>query len=106
MIAEVLALRDGVIFAKLRGMMRVMMEVDCKEVVDLWDSRFGSRAVVAPILQEIGGLASSFISFDIKHVIRSANTPAHLCAEHALHSGGLELLDVFPHELPCYQSFG
>jgi hypothetical protein len=83
MIAEALALRDGVIFAKLRGFSRVVMEVDCLEIVDLWDSRAGSRAVVAPILQEIEGLSSSFSSFVIQHVIRTSNTLAHLCAKHA-----------------------
>ena len=88
MIAEALSLRDGVIFAKLRGFSRVVMEVDCLEVVNLWDSRAVSRSVVAPILQEIEGLASSFISFVIKHVMRSANIPAHLCARHAC---GLEV---------------
>jgi hypothetical protein len=78
-----MALRDGVIFAKLRGFSRVVMEVDCLEIVDLWDSRAGSRAVIAPILQEIEGLLFSFISFRIQHVIRSSNTLAHLCAKHA-----------------------
>ena len=63
MIAEALALRDGVIFAKLRGFTRVVMEVDCLEVVNLWDSRVVSRSVVAPILLEIEGLALSFTSF-------------------------------------------
>ncbi|KAK1652130.1 hypothetical protein QYE76_069935 [Lolium multiflorum] len=38
LIAEALALRDGVIFAKLRGFTRVLVETDCKEVVDFWDS--------------------------------------------------------------------
>jgi hypothetical protein len=83
LIAEALALRDGVIFAKLRGFTRVLMETDCKEVVDFWESRTGSRAVIAPIIQEIEGLVSSFLSFDVSHVMRSANTPAHLCAKHA-----------------------
>jgi hypothetical protein len=59
------------------------METDCKEVVDLWDSRVGSRAIIAPILQEIEGLVFSFSSFIIQHVIRMANTPAHLCAKRA-----------------------
>ena len=83
LIAEALALRDGVVFATLRGFPRVMMEVDCKVLVDAWDSRSGSRAVIAPILQEIEGLSSSFSSFVIQHVPRSSNTLAHLCAKHA-----------------------
>jgi hypothetical protein len=35
LIAEALVLGDGVIFVKLRGFTRVVMETDCKEVVDL-----------------------------------------------------------------------
>jgi hypothetical protein len=97
MIAEALALRDGVIFVKLRGFTRVVMETDCKEVVDLWDSRAGSRAIIAPILQEVEGLVFSFSSFIIQHVIRMANTPVHLCAKHACTFDGDELL-------VCYSS--
>lgn len=82
-IGETLALRDGVIFAKLRGFSHVIMETDCLEVVNLWNSRHNSRSVVAPVLVEIGELASSFDSFCIQHVMRSANVPAHLCAKHA-----------------------
>ena len=81
LVAEALALRDGVIFAKLRGYLKVVMETDCLEVVNLWNSRHGSRAAVAPILQEIGELVSSFSSFTIQHVMRSANNSAHLCAK-------------------------
>jgi hypothetical protein len=42
-----------------------------------------SRSVVAPIMAEIEGLASLFSSFAIKHVIRAANSPAHLCVKFA-----------------------
>jgi hypothetical protein len=81
--AEALALRDGVIFGKLRGFSRVILEVDCLELVQLWNSRQFSRSIIAPILLEIGGLASSFDYFDIHHVMRQSNTSAHLCAKHA-----------------------
>jgi hypothetical protein len=57
----------------------VLMETDCKEVVDF---RTGSRDVIAPIIQEIEGLAFSFLSFDVSHVMRSANTHVHICAKH------------------------
>jgi hypothetical protein len=33
LIAETLAIRDGVIFAKLRGFTRVVLETDCLEAV-------------------------------------------------------------------------
>jgi hypothetical protein len=83
LIAEAMSLREGVIFAKLRGFSRVVFEVDCLEVVNLWNSRAASRSVVAPILLDIEGLASNFTYFVIQHVKRPANVPAHLCAKYA-----------------------
>ncbi|XBI75704.1 hypothetical protein VPH35_069040 [Triticum aestivum] len=72
------------------------METDCLEAVNLWNSRHTDRSVIAPILDEIGELAFSFTSFfaeilsiysftsfTIQHVMRSANSPAHLCAKRA-----------------------
>jgi hypothetical protein len=81
MIAEALSLRDGVIFAQLRAFSRVVMEVDCLEIVNLWDSRAVSRSVITPVLLDIEGLASSFTSFIIQHVKRFSNMSAHLCAK-------------------------
>jgi hypothetical protein len=81
LIAEVLALRDGVIFAQLRGYSDVVMEIDCLEIVNLWNSRRDCLSVVAPVLHEIGELVPSFNSFVIQHIPRSANLPAHLCAK-------------------------
>jgi hypothetical protein len=78
-----MALREGAIFANLRGFSRVVLETDCKEAVDLWISRHGSRSTVAPILLEIGELALNFSSFRIQHVPRTANHSAHLCAKFA-----------------------
>ena len=83
LIAEALSLREGVLFARLRGYAHVILESDCLEIVNLWNTRHGSRSVVAPLLVEIGEHALSFDSFVIQHVNRSANLPAHLCAKHA-----------------------
>ena len=82
-VAEALALREGVIFAQLRGFSHVVMEVDCLEVVNLWSSRDSSRAIVAPILDEIREKSLSFISFSLRHVSREVNTLADLCAKKA-----------------------
>ena len=82
-ICETLALRDGVIFANLRGFTHVIMETDCLEIVNLWKNRHNSLSVVAPLLLEVGELALAFDLFDVQHVNRSANLPAHLCAKHA-----------------------
>jgi hypothetical protein len=61
----------------------VVMETDCLEIVNLWNSHHGSRVAVAPILHEIGELVTCFTSFIIQHVLRLANNSAHLCAKHA-----------------------
>jgi hypothetical protein len=97
LIAEAMALHEGVVFAQLRGFSRVVFEVDCLEVVHLWDSRAVSRSVVAPILLDIEGLALNFISFVIQHVNRTANTSAHLCAKQACMQDDTECwMDLVP----------
>ena len=83
LIAEAMSIREGVRFANLRGFQEVIIETDCLEVVELWKNRHNSFAVVAPLFYEIGELATVFSYFDILHVIRSANYPAHLCAKRA-----------------------
>src|SRR4051812_36121599 len=83
MITESLALRDGVIYANLQGLTHVIMETDCLEVVNLWNTRHNDRSVVVPLLLEIAELSTTFISFVIQHVSRSANVPTHLCVKRA-----------------------
>ena len=62
----------------------MVLESDNLEIVNLWNSRQTSRAVVAPILVEIGEHVPSFKSFVVQHVSRAANVPAHLCAKQAI----------------------
>jgi hypothetical protein len=59
------------------------MEMDCLELVQLWNDRHNFRSIMAPLLLEIGELAICFTTFTIQHVIRTANYPAHLCAKRA-----------------------
>ena len=59
-IGERLALREGVIFANLRGFSHVIMETDCLEIVNLWKTRHYSLSAVALVLLKIEELASSF----------------------------------------------
>ena len=76
-------MKEGVIFARLRGFTEVTLETDCLETVTLWNNRYDDRSIVAPILAEIRELCLNFSSFVIQHVIRAANGPAHLCAKRA-----------------------
>ena len=80
---EAIAIHEGVKFAKQRGSTHVIMETDCLEVVSLWNTRHNTRSIVAPILDEIEELARDFSLFEIQHVMRTANIPAHLCAKRA-----------------------
>jgi hypothetical protein len=83
LIAGCLSLRDGVLFAQLRGLTHVIMETDCLEIMNLWNHRCNSFSIVAPILLEIRELASVFNIFAILHVPRMTNVSAHLCANRA-----------------------
>lgn len=83
LVAEATAVREGVIVATLRGFARVEIETDSLEVVNLWKSRRISRSVIAPLLLDIEELAATLVSFDVVHVRRHANVPAHLSAQQA-----------------------
>ena len=61
----------------------MILESDCLEIVNLWNTRHGSCLAVAPLVVDFGEHALSFDSFVIQHVNRSINLPAHLCARHA-----------------------
>jgi hypothetical protein len=87
LIVEALALREGVIFANLRGFQNMVLEMDCLEVVNLWNTRHGSRTIVASIIQEIGELVLSFSSISIQHVMRFFSERSIKCW-HSLMSRG------------------
>ena len=99
LIAEALALRDGVVFAHLSGYEKVVFETDNLEIVNLWNLRHSDRAVVAPILSEIREHVPSFKSFVIQHVGRSANVSAHLCAKQA---STLDVTDCWLESSPSF----
>jgi hypothetical protein len=63
----------------------VVMETDCLEMVNLWNTRYSCCSVVAPVLEEVGELVGNFNSFLVQHIPRSANHSAHLCAKLALY---------------------
>ena len=99
LIMEGLSLRDGVRFASLRGFSHVIMETDRLEMVTLWTTHHNSHSIVAPLLVEIGELCNNFTLFDIQHVNRSANVPAHLCAKRAC---TLNVTDSWLEETPSF----
>jgi hypothetical protein len=89
-IAELLALREGMIFAQLRGFSHVVMEIDCLELVNIWKSRGNSHSIATPILEELEEISASFASLTVTHIGRSCNVPAHQCARLACSLDGTE----------------
>jgi ribonuclease HI len=69
LITECMAVRDGVLFAKIQGLTHVIMETDCLKVVNRWNTHYNSHSIVAPLSVEIGELAFSFTRFNIQHVM-------------------------------------
>ena len=74
--AELLAFREGVIFAQ-----HVNLEVDSMKLVNLWNLCSNSGSIFAPILKELEAVVHSFIYFWVTHVGRNLNLPAHMCAQ-------------------------
>jgi hypothetical protein len=73
----------------------VVMETDSLELVNLWKNRATQRSELAPILYDIQEKVSSFASFSVVHVSRSANQAAHACASFAV-SSAFEVWVEFP----------
>jgi hypothetical protein len=63
---------------------KVILKIDSKILVDLWNSQIFDRSEVATILADIQELSSCFSSFSIVFVKRHANWAAHRCAQEAL----------------------
>jgi hypothetical protein len=76
-----IAVRDWVIFAKLRGFSHVMMEMDSLEVVNL-DLVFASYILIVvwwhQSCMNLGSIVLVLNLFSIKHIMRSANNSFHL----------------------------
>ena len=54
---------------------------------------------MTPIFVEIGELVSNFSLFNVPHINRSANVPAHLCAKHAC---TLNITDCWLEDTPSF----
>jgi ribonuclease HI len=87
LIIEALAMRDALVEALKQNFDKVVAETDCSELVQLWVERSNSRAVISPIISEIGELCANFTSFELVQVRRTANSVAHECARFACAHG-------------------
>jgi hypothetical protein len=96
LVAEALSLRNATVFAMERGFNKVVLEVDCSELVRHWLERESDRSIIKPMVDEISELSVSFISFSVVFACREANHAAHSCAKYGLLQEGSFLWDTEP----------
>lgn len=84
--AEVTALKEGLVLAQLLGCNRIMIQSDCVEVVETMKQDGISATASAPIYDECFILWQDFVSICIDHCNREANCAAHELAREAMKS--------------------
>lgn len=75
--AEACALKFGLEFALSHGFLSVIVESDCKRVVDAVLHKSSNSTYQGYVMQDISSLSNSFLSFSIVHISRNANMVAH-----------------------------
>lgn len=63
--AEALACRDGLLYARDRGVQKLQMETDCQVLVNLWMNRSIQRSEIDQLLQQMEDLSRSFEVFHL-----------------------------------------
>jgi ribonuclease HI len=82
--AEAYAYHDAALLIKDLGLTKVIVEMDCQELVALWNSRTSNRCAIIPVLNQIQELSRQCTHFVFAHVRRGANMAAHYTANFAL----------------------
>ena len=77
---EALVCRDGMQYAKERGVRKLLVETDCQVLVELWENRTTQRSEIDPVLFQMTELNWSFEYFSLCFVSRTCNILAHECA--------------------------
>jgi ribonuclease HI len=78
---EALALRDGMAFARDRGVQRLYLKTDSQELVKLWKVGANQRSRITPIIREAWELCSLFSDLKLMYSSRSCNQVAHTLAK-------------------------
>jgi len=78
---EAMACRDGMQFARGRGVRKLLMETDCQVLVNLWENSAMQRSEIDRFMQEMAELSRSFEFFSLCFVTRKCNRLAHECAK-------------------------
>ena len=78
---EALACRDGMAFAREKGVQRLILETDSQEFVKLWEAGVIQRSRIAPIIRETRDISVHFSDFKLVYSSRSCNRVAHTLAK-------------------------
>lgn len=78
---ESLACRDGMAYARERGVRRLLVETDNQELVKLWEAGANQRSNVAAFIKECRDISLCFPDFRIAFSPRSCNRVADMLAK-------------------------
>ncbi|GAB2254414.1 hypothetical protein Droror1_Dr00022223 [Drosera rotundifolia] len=81
-VGEALAIKAGLVLAKSVGVERVIMESDCKELIDMLRTGAGDLSLQGKIIEECLALMGSFPEVQYSCIFREANRVAHEIALH------------------------
>ncbi|KAH9696582.1 putative reverse transcriptase/RNA-dependent DNA polymerase [Citrus sinensis] len=79
--AEAEAMEWGLKVAKEFSLSAMIMEIDCKEVVDLLNNTKGSRTCISWVISDIQEQRRDFKEVKFRHIPRTCNTCAHSLAK-------------------------
>jgi ribonuclease HI len=79
-LAEAMAVRLALSFARDEGLDNLIIASDCLSVVQRAKASSRDRSVCGPVFEDIKSLMSSFGSCSIRHVYRGQNVAAHCLA--------------------------
>jgi hypothetical protein len=63
------------------GIHNIWLEIDCQEVMELWQTCMNHRSSIVTILEEIRDLSTHFQGFKFSFIARSCNEIAHILAK-------------------------
>ncbi|KAJ1396828.1 Ribonuclease H-like superfamily [Sesbania bispinosa] len=96
-LAEAMGIRLAILFAVEMCFDRVVVESDCKTIVEIFQSNSLCHSYQGMIIQDCITLSRCFSSFQIKHVRRAGNMCAHLLAKYGCSHPENNWIEENPH---------
>ncbi|KAK9990593.1 hypothetical protein SO802_025578 [Lithocarpus litseifolius] len=95
-LAEMWALRDGLLLCNELNLNAVMVELDAKALVDALKNPLIANTIVSPLFDDYKRLATQIPFLSIKHIYREANR----CADRLANLGRCQSLDFISYSCP------